>query len=333
MGEPAPSSPHYWRFDAVSSITASAITGTSESDIWFTRSDTLYHYDGTTTQQVDTRICAHDTNPAYRMDVSAIHVDEKGIALYGSVPAPGEFDSGSIRALATRPRAGGKWRCRSEGPSFNLLLVGACGSSFWQLSYLPQGILRFGDRPLPGPPASCDFNTTFWRSCAGPVWVALNLETNTASPEVWEWTGGTWRSLGAPPDFVKALYGVESGALWGVGMRNWSNDNPTGDGDTLLRYEQGKWRRLPTPPGFTAYFIVGEGPERVWFLGKGQATRWTPGGLDLRALPFDYVTATWFSPSGVLWISGEPGIGRLVEEASEARPSAPFPRGSVHPAP
>jgi len=313
VAEPTPSSPRHWRFDAVSSITADAITGTSERDLWFTREDALYHYDGTTTQQVDARICLRDANLVKRMSVSAIHVDEREIALYGSVPAPGELDSGSIRALATRPRAGGKWRCRSEGPSFNAVLVGACGTSFWQLSYLYQGILRFGDRPLPGPPASSDFNTAFWRSCAGPVWVAVNLDSNTASPEVWEWTGGTWRSLGAPPDFVKALYGVESGALWAVGMRDWSNDKPKGEADTVLRYEQGKWSRLPTPPGFTAHSIVGVGPEQVWFLGKRQATRWTPGGYDLRALPFDDVTATWISPSGTLWISGEPGVGRLGE--------------------
>jgi hypothetical protein len=308
-----PTAARSWQFESISDVGASAIAGTSDRDLWFASIDTVYRYDGAATQQVDTGICHPSANPTKQMSATAMYVDEKAIWLYGGVPTPWEGDSGGIRALATRSRRGGKWRCRTQGPSFSILTVAACGTSFWQLSYLYQGILRFGDKPIPGPPVPGSSNTAFWRSCAGPMWVAVNLESNEATPEVWEWSGRTWRSLGPPPDVVKALYGVERGVVWAVGMKNWSNGKLYGEADTVLRYEQGQWNRLQAPAGFSAQSIVGIHAELVWFFGKQQATRWTPAGFDMRALPFDYVTATWVSPTGTLWIGGTAGVGRIRE--------------------
>jgi hypothetical protein len=300
-----------WRFEAVSDIRADAITGTSERDIWFVSDAGLYRYDGATTERVDGGFCKPTSSAAQQMSVSAMYVDDKTITLYGSVESPYEGDSGGIRALATRARAGGKWRCRSEGPSFSVRSIGACGNSFWQLSYVYQGILRWGQKAIRGPAVPGNSDTAFWRSCTGPAWIAVNLDSNTACPEVWEWNAGRWKSLGAPPDIVKALWGIDPGSLLGIGMKNWSNHDLHGESDTVLRYEHGQWSRLETPQGFTAYSIEAVSREEVWFFGKGQATRFTPNGFELRALPFDYVSATWVSPTSTLWIAGDGGVGRI----------------------
>jgi hypothetical protein len=303
-----------WRVEPVLTEGATAISGTGEHDVWFVNGDALYHSDGEHTELIETNICNPEQNPMRKMSVDGMYVDDKAIVLYGSIATPYDGDSGSIRALARRSRHQQKWTCQSEGPSFSILRRADCGASFWQVSYDYQGILRSGQKPL-ALPRSNDFNiTAFGRSCSGPVWVAANVAGDESSHEVWEYSHAKWRSLGAPPGFVYEIHGVDSGSIWAIGYRDWSHD---GDFDTVMRYEPSTgWRRIEVPVGFDADAIVGINPNLIWFLGKNSATRWSPGGFDLRPLPFKrvhYMNATWVSPEGHLWLSGYSTVGRILD--------------------
>ena len=302
-----------WQFDAVAPQRATAISGTSDRDVWFASEQALYHYDGQSVELVDANVCNPYQVDQQKFDVYGMYVDTKTVILYGAVPTTRESDSGFVRERATRPRTGGNWHCEREGPSFTAFALGSCGKSFWQLSYLYDGILRYGQYPLQGPPVNSAISTAFWRSCSGPVWISVGLDEHNPTTEVWEHNGRTWHSIGSPPDHVKALYGVISGTLWAVGVRNWTNTTVAGTGDSLLRYEKGAWYRKEVPAGFSAESILGVNSERIWFFGRHQATRLTQSGFDQRPLTFDEVGARWVSPSGSVWLSCSLGVGRLLE--------------------